>query len=67
MPIIYEMTTEPHVSELMDKITVKHLSAKEVADKIKVSRQRFYNYIFHKRMPTKVYKKALNFVNNFTV
>lgn len=67
MPIIYDMTTEPNISELMEKITVKHLSAKEVADKIKISRQRFYNYLFHKRMPTKVYAKALKFVNNFTV
>jgi mannosyltransferase OCH1-like enzyme len=67
MPKIYQITTEPLVSELVEKIKVKHLSAKEVADKIKVSRQRFYNYLFHKRMPTKVYTKALKFVNNFTV
>lgn len=67
MPIIYKMTEDPHISELMERITVKHLSACEVADKIKISRQRFYNYIFQKRMPEHIYKKAIKFVNNFTV
>ena len=67
MPKIYELVDEPKVSELMETITLKHLSAREVADRINVSRQRFYNYIFHKRMPEKVYQKAVKFVTNFTV
>lgn len=67
MPIIYTMVEEPKISELIETITVKHLSAREVADKINVSRQRFYNYIFHKRMPEEIYLKAVSFVNNFSV
>jgi transcriptional regulator with XRE-family HTH domain len=61
------MITGSTISELATTMKRKHLSQREVADEIDVSRQLIYNYIYNRRMPKEVYDKAAKFVNNFTV